>query len=373
MAIIVDRESAYKGERKVRDAIADFFSDDVIVYNNREVNGREYDICLLVKDVCVFMVEVKGWLSNKIKVHGIDDIEVEGFDERQASPKKQARSYCIQYFTKLKKHFKTSPLVIDLVAFPFITKEQYYNTHLNIISEEQFTILKEDLEDYNALKKKFQMAFDAKKMIPHAALNAEFINRIRRNEEPDYEDSKEDEYGQVYSVLSILPDKVSKQKIKKIVSAYFKGSKQLVFVEKQEDFEAFLSELNDLYKKENIEPGDQLQVGYKKGIESISMLSTYRTFNFEIYLISGIGNRCPNEIIIEEGETGSHEEILSWIAEHSTFNLQQYRVEHAPTDKNILVEAGAGTGKTYSMVSRVAFCVIRKKKALRASKMNWRW
>lgn len=364
MAIIVDRESAYKGERKVRDAIADFFSDDVIVYNNREVNGREYDICLLVKDVCVFMVEVKGWLSNKIKVHGIDDIEVEGFDERQASPKKQARSYCIQYFTKLKKHFKTSPLVIDLVAFPFITKEQYYNTHLNIISEEQFTILKEDLEDYNALKKKFQMAFDAKKMIPHAALNAEFINRIRRNEEPDYEDSKEDEYGQVYSVLSILPDKVSKQKIKKIVSAYFKGSKQLVFVEKQEDFEVFLSELNDLYKKENIEPGDQLQVGYKKGIESISMLSTYRTFNFEIYLISGIGNRCPNEIIIEEGETGSHEEILSWIAEHSTFNLQQYRVEHAPTDKNILVEAGAGTGKTYSMVSRVAFLCNKKKESI---------
>ena len=196
MAIIVDHESAYKGERKVRDAIAEFFSDDVIVYNNREVNGREYDICLLVKDVCVFVVEVKGWLSDKIKVHSIDDIEVEGYDERQKSPKKQARSYCIQYFTKLKKRFNISPLVIDLVAFPFITKKQYYDTHLSIISEEQFTILKEDLADYNSLKKKFQMAFDAKKMIPHADLNAEFISRIRRDEEPDYEDPKESEFVQ---------------------------------------------------------------------------------------------------------------------------------------------------------------------------------
>lgn len=361
MAIIVDHESAYKGERKVRDAIAEFFSDDVIVYNNREVNGREYDICLLVKDVCVFVVEVKGWLSDKIKVHGIDDIEVEGYDERQTSPKKQARSYCIQYFTKLKKRFNISPLVIDLVAFPFITKEQYHDTHLSIISEEQFTILKEDLVDYNSLKKKFKMAFDAKKMIPHADLNAEFISRIRRDEEPDYEDSKGTEFVQVYSVMSILPAKVSEQKIEKIISAYFRGSKQLVFVEKREVFEAFLNELNSSYKKENIEPGDKLRVGYKKGIESISMLTTYRAFNFEIYLIPGIGNRCPNEIVIEEGQMSSYDAILSWIAEHSTFNLQQYRVEHASVDKNILVEAGAGTGKTYSMVSRVAFLCNKKK------------
>ena len=41
MAIIVDHEPEYKGERKVRDAITEFFSDDVVVYNNREVNGRE--------------------------------------------------------------------------------------------------------------------------------------------------------------------------------------------------------------------------------------------------------------------------------------------------------------------------------------------
>lgn len=62
MAIVVDHESEYKGERKVRDALAEYFSDDVVIYNNREVNGREYDICILVKDVCVFIVEVKGWL-----------------------------------------------------------------------------------------------------------------------------------------------------------------------------------------------------------------------------------------------------------------------------------------------------------------------
>lgn len=39
----------------------------------------------------------------------------------------------------------------------------------------------------------------------------------------------------------------------------------------------------------------------------------------------------------------------------TAFNIQQYFIEHASTAKNILVRAGAGTGKTYSMVSRIAF------------------
>ncbi len=123
MAVVVDVKSSYKGEQKVRNAIEEFFTDDIVVYNNREVNGREYDICLLVKDVCVFIIEVKGWLANKIIVHGVDEIEVEGYEEWQTSPKKQAKSYCIQYFSKIKKQFGSSPLVVDLVAYPSITRE----------------------------------------------------------------------------------------------------------------------------------------------------------------------------------------------------------------------------------------------------------
>ena len=361
MAIVVDHESEYKGERKVRDAIAEHFSDDVVVYNNREVNGREYDICLLVKDVCVFIVEVKGWLADKIKVHGIDDIEVEGYAERQKSPKKQAKSYCIQYFTKLKKQFGTSPLVVDLVAYPFITKEQYHESHLNIISEEQFTLFKEDLDDTAALKKKFQMAFDAKKAIPHAELNAEFMSRIRRSEEPDYDEPEGEEMIQVYSALSIIPGDADDKRTKSIIKAYFKGIKQIVFVSKCVLFETILNELNASYKKENIEPGDKLKVGYKKGIESIGSRDSYRAFNFEIYLIPGLEMQCSDEIIIEEGQSGNNEDLLSWIAEHSYFNLQQYKVEHASDDKNTLVEAGAGTGKTYSMVSRVAFLCNKRR------------
>lgn len=363
MAIVVDQESSYIGEQKVRNAIIKYFSDDVVIYNNREVNGREYDICLLVENVCAFIVEVKGWMADKIKVHGIDDIEVEGYPDRQKSPKKQAKSYCIQYLAKLKKQFGTSPLVVDLVAYPFITKDQYYKKHLNIISEEQFTLFKEDLESQSALKRKFQLAFDAKKGIPHAELNAELLSRIRRSEEPDYDDSQK-ELIQVYSMLSIIPGEVDDKEVRRIIAAYFRGIKQILFVSKRSSFEMILKELNSFYEKENIEPGDKLKVGYSRGIELTFSADSYRAFNFELYLVSDLEKQCSEEIVIEEGQIGQNKELISWIAEHSQFNLQQYMVEHAAADKNTLVEAGAGTGKTYSMVSRVAFLCNKRRDSI---------
>ena len=60
--------------------------------------------------------------------------------------------------------------------------------------------------------------------------------------------------------------------------------------------------------------------------------------------------------MINEGEcTPEQEELLKKIADCTAFNYQQYCIEHASADHNILVKAGAGTGKTYSMVSRIAF------------------
>lgn len=66
------------------------------------------------------------------------------------------------------------------------------------------------------------------------------------------------------------------------------------------------------------------------------------------------------DTLIEEGVVSDeNQNVLENLANVTAFNFQQYKIEHAASDKNILVTAGAGTGKTYSMVSRVAYLCNR--------------
>ncbi len=366
MAIIVDRQSEYEGERVVRQAIADCLSDDVVVYNNREINGREYDLCLLLKGIGIMLIEVKGWTRDIVTVHGIDDIEIKGYGERQTSPKKQAKSYRIQYVQKLKKKYTISPLVMDMVAYPFITREEYNNLRLDIISEEQFTIFKEDLNGKNALVKKLNMAYDALKTIPHAEFTEELMLQIRQDGEVNLGGTVIKGGIPPYSVLFIYPGFVQKDQIQKILKEYASGVKQVIFTGDREAFQEIMHSLDLFFQSENIEPdGNKLRVGYENGIGDRTSLDSYHTFNFEVYYIPELCGKCEKNIRIEEGNIAKNdEEMVSWLGKNSTFNLEQYKVEHADPEKNTLVEAGAGTGKTFTMVSRVAFLCNRRQSDL---------
>lgn len=82
----------------------------------------------------------------------------------------------------------------------------------------------------------------------------------------------------------------------------------------------------------------------------------FRIFNFELYVIEDLADFLEDNITVYEGDCSFEERtILEKLSEKSTFNIQQFFIEHASTEKNILVRAGAGTGKTYSMISRIAF------------------
>ena len=104
------------------------------------------------------------------------------------------------------------------------------------------------------------------------------------------------------------------------------------------------------YKKNN------LYLGYYKGISEEKDDDCFRIFNFELYHIDSLGAKCSEKIVVKEGKvTPQAYDVLRTLSECSAFNLQQYEVEHASTLHDILVEAGAGTGKTFSMVSRIAY------------------
>jgi ATP-dependent exoDNAse (exonuclease V) beta subunit len=54
-------------------------------------------------------------------------------------------------------------------------------------------------------------------------------------------------------------------------------------------------------------------------------------------------------------------DIAKIVSAFPRFNIEQYKIEHAPFQENIMVKAGAGTGKTTVMVDRVLFLLLKEK------------
>lgn len=173
MAKMIDNKPSWKGEGKVWESLSANLPGDNVVYNQREVNGREYDFCVMAENLGLVIIEVKGWDPDKIDVRGVDNIIVDGYDEPQTSPKKQARAYRFAILNKIVEKYNASPLVLDMVCYPFITQEQYVRTKLDIVSEPEYTIFKEDIEDGKKLNEKIQHLFTLNKFIPHADFSYE--------------------------------------------------------------------------------------------------------------------------------------------------------------------------------------------------------
>lgn len=362
MAKMIDVRPSYHGEAKVWDSLRDYLPNNIVVYNNREINGREFDYCVFLENIGVLIIEVKGWVSDKINVLGVDNIIVEGYEKPQRSPKKQARAYRLAFLNKVSDKYSQSPLIFDMVCYPFISKAEYRTSHLDIVSEEQFTIFKEDLENQEALITKINKAYDSSKGIPHNAFSLELMSKMRQDWEPELVDDKpaEETVARPYSVLSIYPSALSDSDISKIVVDYFMGIKRIVFVGSRDTFTAVGEAFNEACAKHNIQPsGNKLGIGFKKGL-SLNATS-YRAFNFEVYYVSNILDVVSETISIEEGVCDRREtEALEKLASVTSFNYQQYLVEHANINHNTMVEAGAGTGKTFSMVSRIAYLCNKK-------------
>lgn len=358
--MMIDKKPEYKGEGKVWESLSDNLPGEAIVYNSREVNGREFDFCILMKNVGMIIIEVKGWLADSIfDVAGVDEIIVQGYDKPEKSPKKQARAYRFGLLNLISDKYNVSPLIFDLVCYPFISKKEYYDKRLDIVSEESLTLFKEDLSDPIRLGDKLLNAYNQCKAIPHAEMDEELMGKIRQHFEPHFQVKKPLELSnQVpYSVVIAETKKMAKKQVHDIVDSYLKGTKTVVFVASEDVADSILYVLEgELNEKGILVEKNNLKLRKDANNEFSVKNIAFRIFNFELYVIEDLADFLEDNITVYEGDCSFEERtILEKLSEKSTFNIQQFFIEHASTEKNILVRAGAGTGKTYSMISRIAF------------------
>lgn len=356
MAQMIDKmPNKPESERVFYTCVANNLPQDIICYHNREVNGMEFDFCLLVKNFGIVIIEVKGWRSKDIiEVKSPDEIITSIYSEPQHSPKKQANGYRFNLINILQQKYGISPLILDMVCYPYMSEMEYRQCGLNIVSEEAFTLFREDIEDGMAFAKKLRELQYVAKQVNYDKMNKQVFNTVRNHFE-NLSD-KADIDKSPYSQLSIFPSQLRVSNIENIIRSYFAGTKQIIFLQNKEDMEQLAANLSNKLKEENISITKGGLTFEPNGNHVVNIVnSKLSLFNFECFLVEELSSICNKEIHIFNGLFANDEITLKELSEKTDFNFNQYKIEHAPTDKHIVVKAGAGTGKTYSMISRISF------------------
>lgn len=357
-----------RGEAEVWERFNVLLPDDYIVYHNREVKGEQFDFCLLIEHLGALIVEVKGWTRDGVFVNNADSIAVSGFSDPMPSPNKQARRYRFHLLDQIKEKYHANPAVFSMVCYPFMTVEEYHDVRLDIVSEEEITIFKEDLADPDKLIAKINGRFkDGGQQ--YTDLTGELLLSLRQEWEtvvkptPGFGAGSDQLSVLPYSILSVYPTPVSEERLGRIVDSYFAGIKLFLFFADRSSYEMLVDKLNSRFQSRGIQPkGLDIQLGYESGLAPGKYAT--RAFNIEIYCLDHLAEICPQEAKVTEGFLqGIGMAELQKLADATDFNLEQYQIEHASPDTHIMVKAGAGTGKTYSMVSRIAFLCGRRAKA----------
>lgn len=365
MGTMIDAVPKFHEEAKVWNYFKENLSDEIVVYNGREIKGKEFDFCLLVPGKGLIIVEVKGWKPERVTAHANNRITISGMLEDQLSPKNQARGYRFNLIDKLSNTLHLNPFVTDFACFPLLSEDDFVQTGLSRIMEREGVLLRPDLEDPVRLSAKINAALD------HPSLNTTLMDRqvtdsIRSFFEPDYHPAAEEESRKmesepaVYSILQVIRENAHESLIEELIHQYEQGTKLILFFSDPEPMQQLRMHLAAWQSKASLLlEGSTVQFSAKQKTPSwIEPSAHLKLFNIEAFLLPSHADAIP-EIRIENGKAQADQQaVLEQIADVVPFNLVQYQIEHQPSDASIMIRAGAGTGKTYSMVSRVGFLTI---------------
>ena len=381
--LIGSNHSTNFGENFFISKAQEYLDDDCIIYWNRQIFGREFDVCILVPNKGIFVVELKGWREDHIlRIENSDTFIIQTESgEIKASPQRQARGYRFSIERHIKQNIGKFPLVIQLVCLPQISKDCYKNRRFDVLLENSFTILKEDLLSKAALFEKLNQALLCAKDWNRDPFDSHTMLEVRNIFETDIEiNSPDTNIPQVnisptlyrkhkYSILCYINDDITDihTYFEPLLDEYFKGCKLYCIFTKASCLQDAVHEIDIALSNRGLfRDRDNIRASFSNaGITSkknnsieLSFTAFHCTFSA---LNSPLTEAVPSFQIENGNYTPEQKDILYKIDAISLFNADQYFIEHTPFDKNIKVSAGAGTGKTFTMISRIAYiCYMHK-------------
>lgn len=374
------------GEKLFVEKVQEYLDDTNIIYWNRQVFGKEFDVCILMPGKGILVVELKGWREeNILRVENNDAVVIRADDgEVSSSPQKQARGYRFSVERHIRQSIGKFPLVYQIVCLPQVSKAFFRSRRLDVVMEEKFTILKEDLVDNAAFFNKLDQAlrevsnwnrdsFDRRTMLEVRNL---FETDIDLGEDGESEIEKElssfyhqHDYSRFYYFAEA--DGVSRNIIRDITAQYLHGCKLYCVFSKKVQMMVVLNALDmALTQRGLVRNHDNIEIAFDEQKSHTPLAASvgdmFMGFHCSMSILSAPFEKNTGSFVIQNGKYSSAQErILKKLSEQSQFNFEQYEVEHASPEKNIVIRAGAGTGKTYTMISRIGFICYTQNAPLR--------
>lgn len=175
----------------------------------------------------------------------------------------------------------------------------------------------------------------------------------------------EHDYSRFYyfSEGNVLTDDI----INEIVVQYMHGCKlYCVFSEKEQMLFVLNAIDAALINKGLVRNSDNIEIAFDEPRSSTPAAASagnhFMGFHCSMSLLRAPFDKSIKSFMIRNGKYDStQEKILRGFGDQSQFNFEQYQVEHAAPEKNIIIRAGAGTGKTYTMISRIGYICYTQK------------
>lgn len=364
------------GEKLFIRKAQEYLDDTNIIYWNRQVFGREFDVCILMPEKGILVVELKGWREeNILRIENNDSVIIRTADgEKNASPQKQARGYRFSIERHIRQNIGKFPLVYQMVCLPQVSKAFFRSRRLDVVMEEKFTILKEDLVDNTAFFNKLDQAlrevchWNRDPLDPRTMLEVRnlFETNIRLDENGESKTETElvssyhkHDYSRFYYFNDA--DQLGGNTISDITAQYLLGCKLYCVFSRKVQMLAVINALDAaLTQKGLIRNRDNIEIAFDEQKSHIPLAESvgdmFMGFHCTMSVLSVAFDKEPTSFIIRNGNYNSDQErMLKKLCERSQFNFEQYQVEHTAPEKNIVIRAGAGTGKTHTMISRIAF------------------
>ena len=380
------------GEDYFIEKLMEYLDDTYIIYRNRPIFGAQFDVALFAPRVGIIIFEVKAWKPDTIKcVKNGDSIVIKTVNhdtgevgEAEENPTNQARGYVYKMRNKIRQKTGKTPLVYSMVCFPNLTKSDYDKKGIEPVCEIEETLLKEDLESRAAMITKLNKSVTnhraaARYLTP---FTDNLMFRVRQIFETDLKLEDQTikntdlvEYmtppsKEAYSIAAYIPnDHSALERIKELARQYSLGTKLYVLVPDNTMLKTLQNEILSVITSKGLAVnGLDLEIDFTgdKKTTKMTVGDSFNIFNCAAYVIPDADPAWKHCSLIN-GEISSieAEKILREADRHTNFNFDQYLVEHANIEKNVIVRAGAGTGKTHTMISRIAYICYKQNCAMK--------